>query len=588
MFRKINRKVAVIGAAVAAIALLAVVYLVTLPEKTFIKYNNFLDQVDKGMVDTVYLNDKPDLKVKLKDGSIVYTDNPRDEGFKEELLKKDVKVDEMEFNSTGEKVAGFGATVLLFGIMGYFLVTTTAKQKSGGLMNVSTISKGVEPGVGVSFSNVAGNEEAKESVRDIVDFLKQPDKYSKYGARMPRGIIFYGPPGTGKTLLAKAVAGEAGVPFYAMSGSDFVQIYVGVGAGRIRDLFKKAREKGRCVIFIDEIDALGKKREGGGIDGGNDEREQTLNALLSEMSGFNDSDGIVVIAATNRLDTIDEALLRPGRFDRHIEVGLPDVNGRLEILRIHVRNKPISHSVDLKKVAEQTVFFSGAMLESMVNEAAIFAAKRNAGMIEKQDMDKAFYTVIAGAEKKDRSAIASIDREITAYHEAGHAIVAKLISPENKVSKVTIIPSTKGAGGYTMNIPPDRMYRTKKDMENDIMVSLGGRCAEEIVFGEDNITTGAYGDIERATETMLSMVKRFGMNKSTGLLSYDVIYKNSFNGVNDEILSECKNRIEELYAMVKAILIENRQKLDAFAGALLKNETLDEEEINAIINPLYN
>lgn len=584
MFRKPRKKTMIIGAAVLlTISLLVGGYLISRPKKNIMTYVNFLSAVDNGSVDTVYLSGKPELKVKLKDGSIFYTANPRNVSFKEELLKKDIKVDEMEFTSTGEKAMGFVATLILFGVIGYFLVTNTAKQRSGGLMDVTSISKGTEADVDIGFSNVAGNEEAKESVRDIVDFLKNPEKYSKYGARMPRGIMFYGPPGTGKTLLAKAVAGEAGVPFYALSGSDFVQVYVGVGAGRIRDLFKKAREKGKCVIFIDEIDALGKKRESGGIDGGNDEREQTLNALLAEMSGFNESEGIIVIAATNRLDTIDEALLRPGRFDRLIEVGLPDVNGRHEILKIHARKKPMSPDIDLRELAEQTVFFSGAMLESMVNEAAIFAAKRNAESIGKQDVDAAFYTVIAGAEKKDRSAIRAIDREITAYHEAGHALVAKLIASENKVTKVTIIPSTKGAGGYTMSIPPDRMYKTKKDMEKDIMISLGGRCAEELVFGEENITTGASGDIERATEIVLSMVKRFGMDKDTGLISYDVLYRNSFNGINDDILGRCREKLDVLYASVKDILLENRDKLDILSRELLSRETLDEKEIDSII-----
>lgn len=582
---KIPRKKIIIVAAIALllISLLVGSYMISRPKKNIITYNNFISAIDNGLVDTVYLSNKPELKVKLKDGKVVYTDNPRNSNFKEELLKKDVKVDEMEFTSAGEKAMGFVATLILFGVIGYFLVTSAAKQRSGGIMDVTTISKGAESDVDIGFSNVAGNEEAKESVKDIVDFLKNPDKYSRYGARMPRGIMFYGPPGTGKTLLAKAVAGEAGVPFYALSGSDFVQVYVGVGAGRIRDLFKKAREKGKCVIFIDEIDALGKKRESGGIDGGNDEREQTLNALLAEMSGFNESEGIVIIAATNRLDTIDEALLRPGRFDRLVEVGLPDVNGRYEILKIHAGKKPLSTEVDLKKLADQTVFFSGAMLESMINEAAIFAAKRSAEKIEKQDIDKAFYTVIAGSEKKDRSAIRNIDREITAYHEAGHALVAKLIAPENKVTKVTIIPSTKGAGGYTMNIPPDRMYKTKKEMEKDIMISLGGRCAEEIIFGEDNITTGASGDIERATEIVLSMIKKFGMDKNTGLLSYDVLYRNSFSGFNDSILNGCREKLDVLYKTVKDILLQNKDRLDHIARELLVKETLDEEDIDSII-----
>lgn len=583
MFGKINKKFLIMITVVVFISLLAAGYRLIMPKKNFITYNNFLTQVEMGKVDTVFLNDNPDMKVKLKDSTIVYTDNPRDINLKEKLLKKDVKVDEMQLASAGDKVTGSIAALAIFGIFGYFLMKSAAKQRSGGLMDVTNVAKDSDSDVSIGFSNVAGNEEAKESVKDIVDFLKEPEKYSKYGARMPRGIIFYGPPGTGKTLMAKAVAGEAGVPFYALSGSDFVQVYVGVGAGRIRDLFRKAREKGRCVIFIDEIDALGKKRDGGGIDGGNDEREQTLNALLSEMSGFNDSDGIVVIAATNRFDILDEALLRPGRFDRHIEIGLPDVNGRYQILRAHTGNKPMSAEVDLKKVAEQAVYFSGAMLESMINEAAIFAANRDAGFIEKQDIDRAFYTVIAGAEKKDRSSIDIDDRKITAYHESGHAIIARLVSPENRVSKVTIIPSTKGAGGYTMNIPKDRMFNSKRDMENQIMVALGGRCAEEIIFGEDNITTGASGDIERATEIVLSMVKRFGMNEKTGLLSYDVLYKNSFTGVNDIILTECKNKLDQLYLTVKDMLVNNKGKLEYMAEELLNKETLDEDEIKQIV-----
>lgn len=583
LFRGLDRKkVMLIAAGIIVISLLIVNSFLLNGKKNYISYNNFLSDVNNKQVDTVYLSDQPDLKVKLKDGRTVFTDNPRVADFKETLLKANVKVDETEFQSAGQNVLGFAGALVLFGVIGYFVITTAAKQKSGGLMDAARVNKNSEVNVKIGFSSVAGNDEAKESVKDIVDFLKKPEKYSKYGARMPKGIIFYGPPGTGKTLMAKAVAGEAGVPFYAMSGSDFVQIYVGVGAGRIRDLFKKAREKGKCVIFIDEIDALGKKRESGGIDGGNDEREQTLNALLSEMSGFNDSQGIVVIAATNRFDTIDEALLRPGRFDRHIEIGLPDVKGRYEILKIHMEGKPVSFSVDLNKLAEETVFFSGAMLESMVNEAAIFAAKRNAESIETQDIERAFYTVIAGAEKMDRSSIKEKDRLITAFHESGHALVAKIIAPENRVSKVTIIPSTKGAGGYTMNIPPDRQYKTKKEMEEDIMISLGGRAAEEIIFGEDNITTGASGDIERATEVVVSMVKKFGMNKKTGLLSYDVLYRNSFSNLNDEILTECKKKLDSLYCCVKDIIIQNSDKLDVMAHELLSKETLNEEEIEKI------
>ncbi|MDI6617619.1 MAG: ATP-dependent zinc metalloprotease FtsH [Clostridiales bacterium] len=578
-----KKNIILVVSAIFLISLLFIGYRLKKPEKINVAYNNFLLDVDKGRVDTVYLSDKAELKVKLKDGSIIYTDNPRDDKFKEELLKKNINVEEVSSSAIGDQASGMFLSLLLFATAGYFLFKFTAKQRSGGLLDITRVQNETESEVNIGFSNVAGNEEAKDSVRDIVDFLKDPEKYLKYGARMPKGVIFYGPPGTGKTLLAKAVAGESGVPFYALSGSDFVQVYVGVGAGRIRNLFKKAREKGKCVIFIDEIDALGKKRESGGIDGGNDEREQTLNALLSEMSGFKDSDGIVVIAATNRLDILDEALLRPGRFDRCVEVGLPDVKSRYEILKIHAANKPISSDLDLYKVAEQSVYFSGAMLENMVNEAAIFAAKRNAGSIGKQDMDKAFYTVVAGAEKKDRSSINKADMKITAYHETGHVVVSKLIVPHNTIPKVTIIPSTRGAGGYTMNIPPDRMYKTKSEMEKDIMVSLGGRCAEEIVFGEENITTGASGDIDRVTEIVLSMVKKFGMSRTTGILSYDVLYKNSFGGINSEILNECRQIVDGLYNKVKDLLISHRYLLDKMAEELLNKETLDENEIDRII-----
>ena len=440
-----------------------------------------------------------------------------------------------------------------------------------------------EESIKVNFSNVAGNQEAVNSVEELIDFINNPEKYSKYGARMPRGVILYGPPGTGKTLLAKAIAGEAGVPFYAVTGSDFVQVYVGVGASRVRELFKKARQVGKCVIFIDEIDALGKKRDGGLDGGGNDERDQTLNALLAEMSGFDDNEGIVVVAATNRLDTLDEALLRPGRFDRHIEIGLPDVKARLKILVLHCKNKPIDQDVDLEKLANQTVYFSGAQLENLMNEAAIIAARKGSGTIHQQHIDQAFYIVVAGYEKKDRSSISEIDRKITAYHEAGHALITKLVAPENKVSKVTIRPSTKGAGGFSMNIPPSRMYAKKKDMENNIKIMLAGRCAEEIIFGKDNITTGASNDLEKATEVLLDMVRRFGMTDSSGLLNYDVLYRNGIRQVQDNFLDEAKKNLDILYSCVRSLLMENREQLEAIAMSLLKEETLDEDQLDQIL-----
>lgn len=422
------------------------------------------------------------------------------------------------------------------------------------------------------FKDIAGNIEAKESVGDIVDFIKNPNKYSIYGARMPKGIIFYGPPGTGKTLMAKAIAGEAGVPFYAVSGSDFVQMYVGVGAGRIRSLFKKARKSGKAVIFIDEIDAIGKKRSRN-ASGSSDERDQTLNALLTEMSGFSSQEGIIVIAATNRLDTIDEALLRPGRFDRHIEIGLPDMNARKSILKFCAKNKPLCKEIDLNQFAKRTVYFSGAMLENFLNEAAIFAAKRESGEIQLQDMEKAYYTIIAGAEKKDRSNLKDVERKITAYHEAGHALITKLLLPENTVSKITIIPSTKGAGGFCVNIPPDKMFYTKRELRYEAMVNLAGRVAEELKFGEDNITTGASNDIEKCLSIVKDYIIKYGMGQGF-----------KFGDTTDEkVLLECTTLMESLYKETKKILKENIHYLNKIANELIEKESLNEQDIDLIL-----
>jgi cell division protease FtsH len=551
------------------------------PQPREMTYGQFLDSAKAGKVDKIYLSNDAMISGNLKDGTPFITDNPRTEDFKEQMLLYNVKVEEKRATAWGN--------IIMFAMLGglliaaFFAIRGPQAQAQNGLNTVSPVKPKDEDVSVVKFDSVAGNQEAKESLAELVDFIKEPEKYAKYGARIPRGVILYGPPGTGKTLLARALAGEAGVPFYAVSGSDFVQMYVGVGAARIRSLFKKAREQGKCVIFIDEIDALGKKRNGGRMDGGSDERDQTLNALLAEMSGFNENQGIVIMAATNRLDVLDEALLRPGRFDRQIEVGLPDVNGRHKILKLHSGNKPIAQEVDLWKVAQQTVYFSGAQLESMLNEAAIIAAKRDAESIEMSDIDKAFYTVIAGAEKTDRSAISEIDRKITAYHEAGHALVTKLIAPENHVSKVTIIPSTRGAGGFSMNIPPDRMYQRKADMENQIRIAMAGRAAEELVFGEDNITTGASNDIEQATNIVLALVKRFGMSAKGGLLNYDVLYNNSLQSIGAELVDECKRLMDGFYKDVCSLLGEHRFTLDHLAHALLQKETLGEEEIDAIV-----
>ena len=373
---------------------------------------------------------------------------------------------------------------------------------------------------------------------------KNPEIYNKFGARLPRGVLLYGAPGTGKTLLAKAMAGEAGVPFYAVSGSDFVQVYAGLGASRIRELFKKAKEAGKSVIFIDEIDSLGKKRKSGDHPSGSEEGDRTLNALLTEMSGFKENEGIIVVAATNRIDILDEALLRPGRFDRQVEVSLPDVNGRYEILKLHSRNKPISKKVDLKKVALETIYFSGAKLENLMNESAIIAVKEKSKEITMDHINKAYYSVLVGEEKKDRSSIDIKDKEITAYHEAGHALMAKLIAKDNRVTKVSIIPSTKGMGGFSLNIPPDKMYQTKKDILSNIMIALGGRAAEEIIFGKEEITTGASSDLEKATNMTLSMIGVFGMDEIVGLLNYNVL--SSRNLDDGRLLNRAKEILEKL------------------------------------------
>lgn len=545
-----------------------------------IPYTTFIKQIKSGKVSDVYISNDEKMKVKLKDLSVVYTENPRMENLKEQLLLKGINVHEGDGTSSYETIP-LSIFFIFMISAAIFFITKNSKVK-GGAFKLSSIEAEPLTDTGITFSDIAGNEEAKESIKELTDFIINPEKYSKYNAKMPRGVILYGSPGTGKTLMAKALAKEAGVPFYAVNGSDFIQIYVGVGAGRIRDLFRKAREKGKAVIFIDEIDAIGKRRSRS-ADGGSDERDQTLNALLSEMSGFKESQGIIVMAATNRIDVLDEALLRPGRFDRHIEIGLPDVNARYEILKLHSAKKPLSGDVDLFKVAKMTVYFSGAKLENLMNEAAIIAAREEKDFITMEHIDKAYGNVLAGAEKKDRSFIKESDREITAYHEAGHALVTRIVSPGNLVRKVTIIPSTKGAGGYTLNIPEDRMYNTKADLLNSIKTALGGRASEEILFGKDNITTGAYGDIQKATETLVSMVKHYGMFSDTGLLNYGVLEDEGISN-STEILKLCSSEIKRLYDEVVTLLKDNSDKLDKIAEMLLEKETIYDDDLDKIFD----
>ena len=555
-------------------------YLKLEKDEVEITYNVFLAHVEQGLIEEVELSPGSEIKIRLKNGSLAITDNPRSENFKEELLLHDIKVVEKD-----EKVNQLIPIVLFISIMGFMVVylnKNMSKQAEKEMGSLSKMELSDVQSKKIKFSDVAGNEEAKESLMDLIDFIKDPEIYNDFGARIPRGVLLHGSPGTGKTLMAKAMAGEADVPFYAVSGSDFVQVYAGLGAGRIRELFKKAKEAGKSVIFIDEIDSIGKKRQSGNNPSGSEEGDRTLNALLTEMSGFNDNDGIIVVAATNRLDILDEALLRPGRFDRQVEVSLPDINGRYKILKLHSKNKPISKEVDFRNVALETVYFSGAKLENLMNESAIIAVKENSKEITMKHINKAYYSILVGDEKKDRSAISKNDKKITAYHEAGHALIAKLKAKDNRVTRVSIIPSTKGMGGFSLNIPPDRMYQKKSDILANIMISLGGRAAEEIIFGKDYITTGASSDLEKATEMTLSMVGIFGMDDEVGLMNYNVL---SNKNLDDKIvLNRTRNILEELYKDTILLLKKHKIELESLANNLINKEVLNEEEINTILS----
>lgn len=423
------------------------------------------------------------------------------------------------------------------------------------------------------FSDVAAQDEAVDCLRALADTLKRPEKYARYGARPPRGVLLYGPPGTGKTLLARALAGEAGVPFFSACGSDFVQMYVGVGASRVRDLFKKARRAGRAVIFIDEIDALGGRREGG-----NDEREQTLNALLTELSGFRGDEGIAVLAATNRPEKLDAALTRPGRFDRRLEIGLPDRAGRLRILQTHAAGKPLAADVKLERLAADTVGFSGAQLESMLNEAALRAARRDTGSIAAADVDVALREMLVGGEKAEHVWNAR-EREITAHHEAGHALATLLLEPESRLSHVSIVPSTRGAAGYSMAVPPERIMLTAAQAQARVGVMLGGRAAEEVIFGADCITSGAANDLQQATELTARMCMEWGMDAEAGLAVRRVL--TPWGGGGEAFV---RARLEKIYEATKRLLHENEPALHALARALLQEERLTGEQAREVIS----
>ena len=564
-------------------------------------YSTFVSEVEDGNVASVYINQNSavptgTLSVTLKDDDAARRVNVSDVKEVQELLDEnevvygmsDVPRESMMTTILIPVLVALGGVFLIFFLMNRQGNGANAKAMNFGKSRARMTSQNE---IKVTFADVAGLKEEKEELEEIVDFLKAPKKYIQVGARIPKGVLLEGPPGTGKTLLAKAVAGEAGVPFFSISGSDFVEMFVGVGASRVRDLFQDAKKNAPCIVFIDEIDAVARRR-GSGLGGGHDEREQTLNQLLVEMDGFGVNEGIIVMAATNRKDILDPAILRPGRFDRNVIVGRPDVGGREEILRVHARNKPLGDDVDLKQIAQTTSGFTGADLENLLNEAAILAAKDNRVFIQQSDIRHAFVKVGIGPEKKSRI-VSDKERRITAYHEAGHAILFHVLPDVGPVYSVSIIP-TGGAGGYTMPLPErDDMFNTKGHMLQEITVSLGGRVAEEEVF--DDITTGASQDIRQATAIAKSMITKFGMSERLGLINYDNDSDEVFIGrdfghtsrgygekVAGTIDEEVKRIIDECYEKARIIIKEHHDVLDACAQLLLEKEKITRSEFEAL------
>lgn len=564
-------------------------------------YTSFVSAVQEKNVSDVYINQNSavptgTVSVTLKDDGNTRKVNVSDVEQVEKLLTEnqveyrlsDIPKDSMLTTVVVPMLITLGGVFLIFFLM--------SRQNGGGNSKAMNFGKSrakmsTKNEIKVTFRDVAGLREEKEELEEIVDFLKDPKKYIQVGARIPKGVLLEGPPGTGKTLLAKAVAGEAGVPFFSISGSDFVEMFVGVGASRVRDLFQDAKKNAPCIIFIDEIDAVARRR-GSGLGGGHDEREQTLNQLLVEMDGFGVNEGIIVMAATNRKDILDPAILRPGRFDRDVLVGRPDVGGREEILKVHARNKPLGDDVDLKQIAQTTAGFSGADLENLLNEAAILAAKENRVYIQQSDIRHAFVKVGIGPEKKSRI-VSEKERRITAYHEAGHAILFHLLPDVGPVYSVSIIP-TGGAGGYTMPLPEkDDMFNTKGHMLQEITVSLGGRVAEEEIF--DDITTGASQDIKQATAIAKSMITKFGMSERLGLINYDNDSDEVFIGrdfghtsrgygekVAGTIDEEVKRIIDECYLKARALIQEYHPVLEKCAQLLLEKEKITRSEFEAL------
>lgn len=570
--------------------------------------NAFKEQLEKGSVRSVEI--LPNQEIPTGEVNVVLSGGTSvsfyvsDVKKVEELLEGSDLADKYKMHDI-QKTSWIITTLLPYGlgiIAIFFLFSFLSAQSAGaGGGNAKMMNFGKSRAQRIdandqnarTFSDVAGLKEEKEELEEIVDFLANPGKYTGVGARIPKGIILVGPPGTGKTLLAKAVAGEAGVPFFSLSGSDFVEMFVGVGASRVRDLFAEAKRSAPCIVFIDEIDAVARKR-GSGLGGGHDEREQTLNQMLVEMDGFGVNEGIIVMAATNRVDILDPAILRPGRFDRRVTVGRPDVKGREEILNVHAKNKPLGDDVDLKAIAQTTVGFTGADLENLLNEAAIVCARNGRKFIEQEDISKSFIKVGIGKEKKSRI-ISEKDKKITAYHEAGHAILFHVLPDVGPVHMVSIIPTGSGAAGYTMPLPEqDEMFMTKGKMLQDIIVSLGGRIAESIIF--DDITTGASQDIKQATNTAKAMVTKYGFSENVGMINYadedEVFIGRDFGhtrGYSEDVArkidDEVKRIMDECYLKAKSILEEHIEILHTCAGLLLEKERINRFEFESLFIP---
>lgn len=563
-------------------------------------YQTFVQRLEEGQI--AYAEIEPNgetptgsVNYTLEDGSVRITHVLNTESVEALLEDAGVAYDVAEVEGPGFLIT-FGPTLLMCGVMLFLIVVAFGRNTGGSNGKMLDFGKSraqmtMTGDTKTSFKDVAGLDEEKGELEEIVDFLRNPGKYTKVGARIPKGVLLVGPPGTGKTLIAKAVAGEAGVPFFSISGSDFVEMFVGVGASRVRDLFASAKKNCPCIVFIDEIDAVARRR-GTGMGGGHDEREQTLNQLLVEMDGFGANEGIIVMAATNRVDILDPAIMRPGRFDRKIAVSRPDVKGREEILKVHAKNKPLGDDVDLHQIAQTTAGFTGADLENLLNEAAIYAAKGSRAYMIQEDIRKAFIKVGIGAEKKSR-VISEKEKRITAYHESGHAILFHVLPDVGPVYTVSIIPTGVGAAGYTMPLPErDDMFNTKGKMLQNIIVDLGGRVAEELVF--DDITTGASQDIKQATSIARSMVTKYGMSEKIGLINYgsddeevfigrDLAHTRSYGEqVAGQIDEEVKRIVDECYAKARELINANRKVLDACAGLLLEKEKITRDEFEAL------